>query len=98
MGLLGKGFAFLLGTSFGIYVAQNYHVPEARRFVCMARRYEELHRKKNSHMEDSSPDGPFAAPKRENTVAEFRIPHRSHEEFYCPHSASPVLPNRPAET
>ncbi|GJW06658.1 retrotransposon protein, putative, ty1-copia subclass [Tanacetum coccineum] len=48
MGILGISFQFLLGTTFGIYVAQNYNVPNINKLyktgVVIAKHYEENYR------------------------------------------------------
>ncbi|KAJ4774645.1 transmembrane protein [Rhynchospora pubera] len=48
----GAFFPFFVGTAFGIYVAQNYKVPNVKAVVdsgiAMAKKYEETYRKKPS--------------------------------------------------
>ncbi|KAI3869826.1 hypothetical protein MKW98_031007 [Papaver atlanticum] len=49
MAILRRGFRFFVGTTFGIYVAQNYNVPNIKKVVdtglAIAKRVEENHRK-----------------------------------------------------
>ncbi|KAH0450766.1 hypothetical protein IEQ34_021458 [Dendrobium chrysotoxum] len=49
MGLIRSCFTFLMGTTCGIYMAQNYDVPDMRKLVLMGlaigRQYEEIYRK-----------------------------------------------------
>ncbi|KAI3997392.1 hypothetical protein MKX01_017762 [Papaver californicum] len=49
MGISGRGFQFCLGTTFGIYIAQNYNVPNIKKIVdtgfVIAKRLEENNRK-----------------------------------------------------
>ncbi|KAI0491326.1 hypothetical protein KFK09_025586 [Dendrobium nobile] len=49
MGLIRSCFTFLTGTTCGIYLAQNYDVPDMRKLVLMGlaigRQYEEIYRK-----------------------------------------------------
>nr|XP_043613609.1 uncharacterized protein LOC122585546 [Erigeron canadensis] len=52
MGLIKIGFSFMLGTTFGIYVAQNYDVPNINKLyktgLVVAKHYEENYRKPKS--------------------------------------------------
>ena len=56
MGVLGIGFQFLLGATFGIYVAQNYNVPNINKLyktgMVIAKHYEENYRKPKSKTPD----------------------------------------------
>ncbi|XP_048138491.1 uncharacterized protein LOC115741584 [Rhodamnia argentea] len=52
MGLIRSSFSFVAGTVCGIYIAQNYDVPNIRALandaVCRAKRIEEKYRKPDS--------------------------------------------------
>lgn len=52
MGLIRSSFFFLIGVGAGIYVAQNYNVPNVKKLtndvIGMAKTYEETFRKKSS--------------------------------------------------
>ncbi|PWA44324.1 hypothetical protein CTI12_AA516750 [Artemisia annua] len=56
MGVFGIGFQFLLGATFGIYVAQNYNVPNINKLyktgMVIAKHYEENYRKPKSKTHD----------------------------------------------
>ncbi|KAI3933477.1 hypothetical protein MKX01_022056 [Papaver californicum] len=49
MGIIRSGFQIILGTGFGIYIAQNYNVPNIKKLVntgmVMAKHIEENYRK-----------------------------------------------------
>ncbi|KAF8020444.1 hypothetical protein BT93_G0992 [Corymbia citriodora subsp. variegata] len=49
MGIIRSSFSFLLGTVTGVYVAQNYDVPNiknlARTYLTKAKQVEETYRK-----------------------------------------------------
>lgn len=51
MGLVGRGFAVVIGMIGGVYVAQRYEVPNIKNMVetavCKAKVAEETHRKPN---------------------------------------------------
>nr|GLL45005.1 uncharacterized protein LOC103935015 [Ipomoea trifida] len=57
MGIIRSSFNFLMGTAFGVYLAQNYNVPDIRKFyttgIVVAKHIEENYRKpKNGKDED----------------------------------------------
>ncbi|XP_059624859.1 uncharacterized protein LOC132268133 [Cornus florida] len=49
MGIIRSGFSFVMGTVCGIYIAQNYNVPNVQRLantaIFMAKLVEEKYRK-----------------------------------------------------
>ncbi|KAM0948205.1 putative short transmembrane mitochondrial protein [Dioscorea sansibarensis] len=49
MGLIRSSFSFLLGTGCGIYIAQNYNVPNIKKmmetWLDKAKQAEKIHRK-----------------------------------------------------
>ncbi|EEF50336.1 conserved hypothetical protein [Ricinus communis] len=49
MGIIRKSFSFMLGTLCGVYIAQNYHIPDIRKLarsgLVMARQIEQTHRR-----------------------------------------------------
>ncbi|KAK8970511.1 hypothetical protein KSP40_PGU020064 [Platanthera guangdongensis] len=57
MGLFRGYFTFLTGITCGIYMAQNYDVPDMRKLALMAlaigRQYEEIYRKPKKKSNDS---------------------------------------------
>ncbi|EFJ12290.1 hypothetical protein SELMODRAFT_124561 [Selaginella moellendorffii] len=56
MGLIRSGFSFTLGTLFGIYLAQNYNIPNVQGIVnvglVMAKQIERAYRKRGKDEED----------------------------------------------
>lgn len=58
LGVMRSGFYFLLGTAWGVYMAQNYNVPNIKRLlntgVVIARAIEQSNRK--SKREDDDDD------------------------------------------
>ncbi|XP_052210216.1 uncharacterized protein LOC127813330 [Diospyros lotus] len=57
MGLIRSSFSFMVGTVFGVYVAQNYNVPNIQKIVntglVIAKHYEENYRKPKKRDEDN---------------------------------------------
>lgn len=57
MGLIRRAFPFFLGTALGVYIAQNYDVPNVRKLVdtglLMAKNIEEKYRKPKRTDDDS---------------------------------------------
>ncbi|RAL44475.1 hypothetical protein DM860_011752 [Cuscuta australis] len=49
MGIIRSSFNFLFGTAVGVYIAQNYNVPDLNKFyrtgVVIAKQWEENYRK-----------------------------------------------------
>ncbi|XVF49358.1 hypothetical protein PTKIN_Ptkin04bG0005200 [Pterospermum kingtungense] len=56
MGIIRSSFSFILGTVCGIYIAQNYNVPNIRKLgdsaFFMAKHVEEKYRKPKKKDED----------------------------------------------
>ncbi|XP_023518887.1 uncharacterized protein LOC111782272 [Cucurbita pepo subsp. pepo] len=56
MGFIRSSFSFIVGTVFGIYVAQNYSVPNIRKLantgILMAQHIEENYRKPKKREDD----------------------------------------------
>lgn len=56
MGIIRSSFSFLLGTACGIYIAQNYNVPNIKKLAntaaFMAKHIEEKYRKPKKRDDD----------------------------------------------
>ncbi|XP_051114661.1 uncharacterized protein LOC127240184 [Andrographis paniculata] len=56
MGIIRSGFSFIVGTAFGVYVAQNYNVPNVRKLfntgLVIAKHLEENYRKPKKRDDD----------------------------------------------
>ncbi|CAL0308690.1 unnamed protein product [Lupinus luteus] len=56
MGIIRSSFSFILGTVCGVYVAQNYDVPNIRKVadsaLLTAKAYEEKYRKSKKRSND----------------------------------------------
>ncbi|XP_058220815.1 uncharacterized protein LOC131331027 [Rhododendron vialii] len=56
MGIIRRSFVFMLGTITGIYVSQNYNVPNIKKLmdtgVAMAKDVEERYRKPKKNQDD----------------------------------------------
>ncbi|XP_059642635.1 uncharacterized protein LOC132284542 [Cornus florida] len=56
MGLIKSSFSFMVGTAVGVYVAQNYNVPNIQKLVntgiLIAKHIEENYRKPKKRNED----------------------------------------------
>ncbi|OVA14411.1 Protein of unknown function DUF4535 [Macleaya cordata] len=56
MGILRSGFQFFLGTACGVYIAQNYNVPNIKKLantgLLMAKHIEENYRKPKKRDDD----------------------------------------------
>jgi len=56
MGIIRSSFSFIVGTGFGVYVAQNYNVPNIQKLVntglFMAKHVEEAYRKPKKREDD----------------------------------------------
>ncbi|KAF8027071.1 hypothetical protein BT93_E0096 [Corymbia citriodora subsp. variegata] len=57
MGLIRSCFSFLLGTACGVYVAQNYNVPNIKKLtgtgLLIAKHIEETYRKPKKRDDDN---------------------------------------------
>ncbi|KAK1408254.1 hypothetical protein QVD17_39890 [Tagetes erecta] len=61
MGIIRSSFSFMLGSACGIYVAQNYNVPNINKLynmgLIMAKHYEQNYRKpKTTTLDDDDHD------------------------------------------
>ncbi|KAJ9680746.1 hypothetical protein PVL29_019918 [Vitis rotundifolia] len=60
MGIIRSSFMFMVGTVCGVYVAQNYNVPNVRKLantgLVMARHIEENYRKPKKNRDDDVSD------------------------------------------
>ncbi|KAJ7561304.1 hypothetical protein O6H91_03G023000 [Diphasiastrum complanatum] len=60
MGLIRSTFSFTLGTLVGVYVAQNYNVPNVQKMVSMGmvmvRQLEEAYRKPDNSRNSKPPE------------------------------------------
>lgn len=58
MGIIRSGFQFMVGTVFGVYVAQNYNVPNINKLyntgLLIAKHYEENYRKSKKRDDEDS--------------------------------------------
>ncbi|XP_074264930.1 uncharacterized protein LOC141587361 [Silene latifolia] len=56
MGIIRSGFSFIVGTVFGVYVAQNYDVPNIRKLgdtgMAKLKHYEQTYRKPKKPRDD----------------------------------------------
>ncbi|KAL8255998.1 hypothetical protein R6Q59_031065 [Mikania micrantha] len=56
MGIIRSSFSFMLGAACGIYVAQNYNVPNINKLyktgLVMAKHYEQNYRKPKTGTDD----------------------------------------------
>ncbi|KAI3965717.1 hypothetical protein MKX01_010674 [Papaver californicum] len=60
MGIVRSGFQFIVCIGFGIYIAQNYNVPDVRKLantgIFMAKHFEENYRKPKKREEEEEDD------------------------------------------
>ncbi|TKY70839.1 hypothetical protein E2542_SST07133 [Spatholobus suberectus] len=58
MGIIKSSFSFMMGTALGVYVAQNYRVPNIKALastaISMANHIEQTFRKPNKKDDDDS--------------------------------------------
>ncbi|KAL4197663.1 hypothetical protein AMTRI_Chr04g252240 [Amborella trichopoda] len=56
MGIIRSSFSFLMGTVCGVYIAQNYNVPNIKKLMCeglsTAKDIEQTHRKPKNRDDD----------------------------------------------
>ncbi|KAL5569934.1 hypothetical protein UlMin_026509 [Ulmus minor] len=56
MGIIRSGFSFIVGTFTGVYIAQNYDVPNIKKLantaIFMAKQIEERYRKPKKRDDD----------------------------------------------
>ncbi|WOH08997.1 hypothetical protein DCAR_0728448 [Daucus carota subsp. sativus] len=56
MGIITRSFTFMMGTACGVYIAQNYDVPDIKKLFVTnfekLKRTEEIHRKPNKEKDD----------------------------------------------
>ncbi|KAG6427739.1 hypothetical protein SASPL_111986 [Salvia splendens] len=56
MGIIKSGFSFIVGTACGVYIAQNYNVPNVRKLfntsLVVAKHIEENYRKPKKRDDD----------------------------------------------
>lgn len=60
MGLVRNNLGFIVGTAFGIYLAQNYKVPSVKELasnaISKANELEQAYRKRNNKTKDDDGD------------------------------------------
>ncbi|XVE76939.1 hypothetical protein DITRI_Ditri13aG0020900 [Diplodiscus trichospermus] len=64
MGIIRTSFSFMAGTFLGVYLAQNYNVPNIRKLadsgIAIAKHIEETYRKPRSTTKIDDDDGGFS--------------------------------------